>query len=142
MRSKQGLGLLVLDYLQLVAGRSEADRREIQIRETAEGLKVIAKDLECVVVAAAQLNRGVEARVDKRPLLSDLRESGGIEQAADVVMFIYRDEYYHPASADAGTAEILIRKNRSGPTGMVRLAFLPTLARFADLSFSHSGGPS
>ena len=141
MRSKQGLGLLVLDYLQLVAGRSK-DPREIQIRETAEGLKVIAKDLECVVVAAAQLNRGVEARVDKRPLLSDLRESGGIEQAADGVMFIYRDEYYHPASADAGTAEILIRKNRSGPTGMVRLAFLPTLARFADLSFSHSGGPS
>jgi len=75
MRSKQGLGLLVLDYLQLVAGRSK-DPREIQIRETAEGLKVIAKDLECVVVAAAQLNRGVEARVDKRPLLSDLRESG------------------------------------------------------------------
>ena len=141
MRSKQGLGLLVLDYLQLVPGRSE-DRREIQIRETAEGLKVIAKDLECVVVAAAQLNRGVEAREDKRPLLSDLRESGGIEQAADVVVFIYRDEYYHPASADAGTAEILIRKNRSGPTGMVRLAFLPTLARFADLSFSYSGGPS
>jgi replicative DNA helicase len=141
MRSKQGLGLLVLDYLQLVAGRSE-DRREIQIRETAEGLKAIAKDLECVVVAAAQLNRGVEAREDKRPLLSDLRESGGIEQAADVVMFIYRDEYYHPASADAGTAEILNRKNRSGPTGMARLAFLPTLARFADLSFSHSGGPS
>jgi replicative DNA helicase len=141
MRSKQGLGLLVLDYLQLVVGRSE-DRREIQIRETAEGLKAIAKDLECVVVAAAQLNRGVEAREDKRPLLSDLRESGGIEQAADVVLFIYRDEYYHPASADAGTAEILIRKNRSGPTGMVRLAFLPTLARFADLSFSYSGGPS
>jgi replicative DNA helicase len=138
MRSKQGLGLLVLDYLQLVAGRSE-ERREIQIRETAEGLKAIAKDLECVVVAAAQLNRGVEAREDKRPLLSDLRESGGIEQAADVVMFIYRDEYYHPASTDAGTAEILIRKNRSGPTGAVRLAFLPTLARFADLSFSHSG---
>jgi replicative DNA helicase len=138
MRSKQGLGLLVLDYLQLVAGRSE-DRREIQIRETAEGLKAIAKDLECVVVAAAQLNRGVEAREDKRPLLSDLRESGGIEQAADVVMFIYRDEYYHPASADAGTAEILIRKNRSGPIGAVRLAFLPTLARFADLSFAHSG---
>jgi len=141
MRSKQGLGLLVLDYLQLVAGRSE-DRREIQIRETAEGLKAIAKDLECVVVAAAQLNRGVEAREDKRPLLSDLRESGGIEQAADVVMFIYRDEYYHPASAGAGTAEILIRKNRSGPTGSVRLAFLPTLARFADLSFSYHGGPS
>lgn len=142
MRSKQGLGLLVLNYLQLVAGRSEEVHREIQIRETAEGLKAIAKDLECVVVAAAQLNRGVEAREDKRPLLSDLRESGGIEQAADVVMFIYRDDYYHPASPDAGTAEILIRKNRSGPTGMIRLAFLPTLARFADLSFSYHGVPS
>jgi replicative DNA helicase len=139
MQSRQGLGLLVVDYLQLIVGRSDAERREVLVRETAEGLKAIAKDFDCVVVAAAQLNRGLESRTDKRPLLSDLRESGGIEQAADVAMFIYRDEVYSPDSADAGTAEVLVRKNRSGPTGAVRLHFLASLARFADLALAHHG---
>jgi replicative DNA helicase len=142
MRSKRGLGLVVLDYLQLVAGRSDAEHREVEVRETAEGLKAIAKDFGCVVVAAAQINRKVEDRHDKRPLLSDLRESGGIEQAADVVAFLYRDDYYNPASPDAGTAEVIVRKNRSGPTGTVKLAWLASFTRFADLSFSYSGGPS
>jgi replicative DNA helicase len=138
MRSKRGLGLVNVDYLQLVAGRSEAERREVEVREIAEGLKAMAKDFGCVVVAAAQINRKVEDRADKRPLLSDLRESGGIEQAADVVAFLCRDEYYDPASPEAGIAEVIVRKNRSGPTGTVKLAWLGSLTRFADLSWSEA----
>jgi replicative DNA helicase len=141
MQSRQGLGLVVVDYLQLVAPPSSsrpAERREIEVRQTAEGMKAIAKHFGCVVVAAAQLNRLLEGRTDKRPILSDLRESGGIEQAADVVAFLYRDEVYHPDSTEAGTAEVIVRKNRSGPTGIVKLAWLPTLARFADLSRSEA----
>jgi replicative DNA helicase len=138
MRSKRGLSCLVIDYLQLVAGQPDTERREVEVREIAEGLKAIAKDFECVVVAAAQLNRKLEARADKRPLLSDLRESGGIEQAADVVAFLYRDDYYNPASPDAGIAEVIVRKNRSGPTGTVKLAWLGSFTRFADLSRSEA----
>jgi replicative DNA helicase len=134
MRAKQGLGLVVLDYLQLIASQQREERREIEVRKVAEGLKGVAKNFGCVVIAAAQLNRLLEGRTEKRPILSDLRDSGGIEQAADVVAFLYRHEVYFPSTDQVGIAEIIVRKNRSGPTGTVKLAWLSTFARFADLS--------
>lgn len=139
MRARRGLGLVVVDYLQLIEHVGAVERREVTIRQSAEGLKQLARNLGVVVIAAAQLNRGLEARIDKRPLLSDLRESGGIEQAADVVLFLYRDEVYRPDSAAAGTAEVIVAKHRSGPTGTVRLAWLGELARFDDLDWRSSG---
>lgn len=134
VQARRGLGLVVVDYLQLVAPRGPGETRALEVGQVAEGLKSLAKDLGCVVVALAQLNRSLESRIDKRPLLADLRESGGIEQAADVVVFIYRDDVYDPDSPDAGTAELLVRKNRSGPMGDVRVAWLATSTRFADLA--------
>ena len=136
MKARQGLGLVVIDYLQLIAG-PKAERRELEVSGTARGLKALARDLGCVVVALAQLNRGLESRADKRPMLADLRESGAIEQDADVVMFLYRDELYNPASPDRGIAEVSIAKHRSGPTGMARLLWVPELARFANLDSVH-----
>jgi len=134
VKARHGLGLVCVDYLQLLAPQGKKERRELEIAETAWLLKTMARDLGCVVIALSQLNRGCEARADKRPMLSDLRESGAIEQHADVVMFLYRDEVYNPSSADRGTAEVIVAKNRNGPTGTRRLAWLPTLARFADLA--------
>jgi replicative DNA helicase len=134
MKAAHGLGLVVVDYLGLLTPQAKKERRELEVSETAWLLKTMARDLGCVVIALSQLNRGCEARADKRPMLSDLRESGAIEQHADVVLFLYRDEVYNPGSPDRGTAELIIAKNRNGPTGMVRLAWLPTLARFADLA--------
>jgi replicative DNA helicase len=133
MQARRGLGLVVVDYLQLMMGRKDAERRDVQVAELARGLKGLARDVGCVVVALAQLNRKLEDRGDKRPLLSDLRESGAIEQDADVVMFIYRDEVYSP-KAEHGVAEVIVAKHRSGPTGVARLAWLPTVTRFADLA--------
>ncbi|MGH9294100.1 MAG: replicative DNA helicase, partial [Acidimicrobiales bacterium] len=132
MQVRSGLGLVVVDYLGLLSA-PKAERRELEVAAIARGLKQIARSLGIVVVALSQLNRGLEARTDKRPLLSDLRESGAIEQDADVVAFIYRDEAYHPDSIDRGTAEIHVAKHRSGPTGVARLAWLPAVAKFADL---------
>jgi replicative DNA helicase len=134
VKSRHGLGLVCVDYLQLLAPQGKKERRELEIAETAWLLKTMARDLGCVVIALSQLNRGCEARADKRPMLSDLRESGAIEQHADVVMFLYRDEVYNPSSPDRGTAEVIVAKNRNGPTGTRRLAWLATLARFADLA--------
>jgi replicative DNA helicase len=134
MKVQRGLGLVVVDHLGLLTPRATRERRELEVAETAWLLKTMARDLGCVVIALSQLNRNLEARADKRPVLSDLRESGAIEQHADVVLFLYRDEYYNPASPDRGTAEVIIAKNRNGPTGTSRLAWLPTLARFGDLA--------
>jgi replicative DNA helicase len=135
LSSKVGqLGLVVVDYIQLMTGRSNAENRQVEVAEISRGLKILARELHCPVVALAQHNRGLEQRADKRPLLSDLRESGALEQDADVVMFLYRDEVYNPESPDTGTAEILVSKHRSGPLGVTRLAFLSHYTRFANMA--------
>ncbi len=135
LKAKEGdLALIVVDYLQLMTGRGSAENRQVEISEISRGLKVLARELECPVVALSQLSRQLEARADKRPMLSDLRESGAIEQDADVVMFLYRDSVYNPDSPDGGTAEILVSKHRSGPTAMVRLAWLDHLTRFGNIA--------
>jgi replicative DNA helicase len=136
MMADQGLGLVVVDYLQLMKGRDSAERREQEISEISRSLKAMAKELDIPVIAIAQLNRKVEERNDKRPLLSDLRESGAIEQDADVIAFIYRDEVYtKQACKEPGIAEIIIGKQRNGPSGeTVKMAYISTYTRFENLA--------
>lgn len=128
------LALIVVDYVQLVASAAPRERRDLEVAEVTRGLNAIAKDFDVPVLALAQLNRSLESRADKRPVLADLRESGELENAADVVMFLYRDEMYNTDTKDRGLAEVIIAKHREGPTGTVRLAFLAGSARFADLA--------
>ena len=136
LKSREGLSLVVIDYLQLMTGRSHAENRQVEVSEISRGLKILARELEVPVIALSQLSRNLEQRADKRPMLADLRESGSLEQDADVVMFLYRDEVYNPESPDRGTAEIIVAKHRNGPTGTARLAFLDHYARFANMARS------
>jgi replicative DNA helicase len=135
LKSRIGdLGVVIIDYIQLMSGRSHAENRQVEIAEISRNLKILARELECPVVALAQLNRALEQRADKRPMLSDLRESGSLEQDADVVLFLYRDEVYNPETPDRGTAEVIVAKHRSGPTGKVRLAWLDHYTKFANMA--------
>ena len=135
LRDEGGLGLIIIDYLQLMRADGRYDNRVQQVGEMSRGLKILARELKVPVIALSQLSRGVESRPDKRPMLSDLRESGQIEQDADLVMFIYRDEYYnHEASEKPGVSEIIIGKHRNGALGMVELTFQHEYPRFRNIA--------
>jgi len=135
LKSREGLSLVVIDYLQLMTGRHGSENRQVEVSEISRGLKILARELEVPVVALSQLSRNLEGRPDKRPMLADLRESGSIEQDADVVLFLYRDEVYNPdATETAGTAEVIVAKHRNGPTGTTRLAFIGHHARFDNMA--------
>jgi replicative DNA helicase len=129
-----GLGLIVVDYMQLMTSGTSAENRVQEVSQISRSLKVLARDLDVPILAMSQLSRAVEQRHDKRPILSDLRESGSIEQDADLVAFVYRDEYYNDDSDQQGLAEVIVAKHRNGPTDMVKLSFLKRYAKFADLA--------
>jgi replicative DNA helicase len=131
--AESGLGVVIIDYLQLMRGSPNAQSREQEISEISRGLKALAKELNVPVVALSQLNRSLEQRQEKRPVLSDLRESGAIEQDADVIMFIYRDEAYNPETPDKGIAEVIVGKQRNGPIGVVKAKFFHEYTRFENL---------
>ena len=134
LKSQHGLGLVVVDYVQLMTGRTSAENRQVEVAEISRGLKVLARELNIPVVALSQLSRDLERRADKRPVLSDLRESGALEQDADIVIFLYRDELYNRDSPDRGTAEIIVAKHRNGPIGVTTLAFLENYSRFVNMA--------
>lgn len=135
LKVEKGLDLVIIDYLQLMSGsgRRKGDNRQQEISDISRTLKVMARELNIPVIALSQLSRAVEQRPEKKPMLSDLRESGAIEQDADVVMFLYRDEYYNPDTEEKGVAEVIIAKQRSGPTGSVKLAWLSQYTKFGNL---------
>jgi replicative DNA helicase len=139
LKAEHGLGLVVVDYLQLVTGGVKIENRQQEISSISRSMKGLAKELGVPVVALSQLSRAPEARTDRRPQLSDLRESGALEQDADVVMFIYREEEYKPTDENRGIAEIIIGKQRNGPTGSRKLAFIREFTRFENLEWRGPG---
>lgn len=128
------LGLIVVDYIQLMSSPQRVESRQVEVSDFSRGLKILARELGCPVLALSQLNRQLEYRQDKRPMLADLRESGSLEQDADVVLFIYRDEAYNPESDQRGVVELIVSKHRNGPTGSARLAFLDHFVKFANMA--------
>ena len=133
LKLEKNLGLVIIDYLQLMSGSKHSESRQQEISEISRSLKALAREIDAPVLALSQLSRAVEQRPDKRPMLSDLRESGAIEQDADVVMFIYRDDYYNNDSEEKGISEIIIGKQRNGPTGTIKLAWQAEYTKFANL---------
>ncbi len=141
LKSQVGLGFVVIDYLQLIHGRrGSSENRQQEISDISRSLKQLARELEVPVVSLAQLSRSVEQRQDKRPMMSDIRESGSIEQDADIVAFLYRDDYYNQESDKKNVVEVIIAKQRNGPTGTVELAFLKNVNKFVNLDRSHAAG--
>ena len=142
LRRLDNLGLVIIDYLQLMNGsgygKSSSENRVQVVGEISRSLKIMAKELNVPVICLSQLSRAVESRTDKRPIMSDLRESGAIEQDADVIMFLYRDEYYNPNTEDKGVAECIVSKNRHGETGTVKLQWIPQFQTFADREWKHA----
>ena len=137
LKKEHGLGMILIDYLQLIAGRGKAgENRQQEVSEISRTLKMIARELDVPLIALSQLSRGVEQRQDKRPMMSDLRESGSIEQDADIVAFLYRDDYYDKESESKNLIEIIIAKQRNGPTGTVTLAFRKEYNKFLDVDWS------
>ena len=129
---EKNIGLVVIDYLQLMESKKSGESRQQEISEISRALKILAKEIDIPVIALSQLSRAAEQRPDHRPMLSDLRESGSIEQDADIVMFLYRDDYYNPETEKKNVAEVIIAKNRQGSTGTVELAWLPQYTKFAN----------
>ncbi|MBQ2467457.1 MAG: replicative DNA helicase, partial [Lachnospiraceae bacterium] len=136
-KQEQGLDLIIIDYLQLMSGSGKSVSRQQEVSDISRALKGLARELNVPVIALSQLNRGVEQRDDKRPMMSDLRDSGAIEQDADVVMFIYRDDYYNKDTDRKNISEIIIAKQRNGPVGTTELAWLPQYTKFGNLEKSH-----
>ena len=134
LKQERNVGLIIIDYLQLLGGSRRVESRQQEISEISRSLKGLAKELDVPVVALSQLSRAVEARQDKKPIMSDLRESGSLEQDADIVMFIYREEYYKPDTEKKSIAEIIIAKQRNGPTGVIELGFLKEFTKFVNLT--------
>ena len=130
---EKNLGLVIIDYLQLMSGSGKSESRQQEISDISRSLKALAREIEAPVVALSQLSRAVEQRPDHRPMLSDLRESGAIEQDADVVMFLYRDDYYNKDTEIPGVAEVIIAKQRNGPVGTINMAWIAEQTKFADM---------
>jgi replicative DNA helicase len=133
LKLEKNLGLIVIDYLQLMQGRGRTENRQQEVSEISRSLKILAKELQVPVVTLSQLSRGPESRTDHRPMLSDLRESGAIEQDADIVIFLYRDDYYNPETEKKNVAEVIIAKHRNGSTGTVELRWFGEYTKFANL---------
>ena len=137
LKIEYGIDLIVIDYLQLMSGGSSSDNRQQEVSEISRSIKALAKEMECPVIALSQLSRAPEKRADHRPMLSDLRESGSIEQDADIVMFLYRDEYYNKETEDKNIGECIIAKQRNGPVGTAKLAWLGQYSKFGNLDVIH-----
>lgn len=136
LKMEYGIDLIMIDYLQLMSGSGESRQQEVS--EISRNIKAIAKEMQCPVIALSQLSRAPEQRADHRPMLSDLRESGSIEQDADLAMFLYRDEYYNKETEDKNIGECIIAKQRNGPVGTVKLAWLGQYSKFGNLDMVHS----